>query len=128
MIPNTETRPEMITQDQTVDPGLARPRTIISLPCCPCGSSPHAACHSAPLRCGAAALASPSPQTVDVHASTPQKCNRQTTARQDKMTAPRSAFVLVRGGGSGGIRTPGPLRVARFQVICAHVQTGPRML
>ena len=40
----------------------------------------------------------------------------------------RAAFILVSGGGSGRIRTPGWLPTARFQVICAHVQTGPRML
>jgi hypothetical protein len=39
----------------------------------------------------------------------------------------RPALTLVKGGGSGGIRTPGPSRVARFQVIRAPVHTGHRV-
>jgi Phage integrase family len=34
----------------------------------------------------------------------------------DKTRSSRPALTLVKGGGSGGIRTPGPSRVARFQV------------
>jgi hypothetical protein len=41
--------------------------------------------------------------------------------------SPSPPSRLVSGGGSGGIRTPGCLPTARFQVMHAPVQSPPRM-
>jgi Phage integrase family len=63
----------------------------------------------------------PEPPDTDPTAGTATQMQpeMQPPARTD--TEKRSscpALVLVKGGGSGGIRTPGPSRVARFQGEC----------
>ncbi len=72
---------------------------------------------------GRAGLASPGPRTADVPAS-PSPQMQPPARTPGEIAPPGPVFVLVRGSGSGRIRTPGWLPTSRFQVAgepCAGV-------
>jgi len=73
---------------------------------------------------------SPEPPDGDPDAGTAAQMQpeMQPLARTEpERRSSRPALTLVKAGGSGGIRTPGTSRYARFQVICALVHTCPRV-
>jgi len=77
----------------------------------------------------------PAPQNGDATAGTPSEPrpvsnatgNATTAANAGPDTITSLSISAAQSGGSGGIRTPGTSRYARFQVICASVQDRPGM-